>query len=448
MSAFAKCEFKKKFQEFNSLQDRIGSLRVRMIITGIAFKNSALLQSYEYEKLRKKDQSLLMFTVEAHYSQIKQARYKEGVPLRLLKTFFKTSDNQPNSDQNIGIQINSTAKNLKTRTIANDVLKTLTPEDVVALFYALNQSNKSAVINEKVFHGGDKNRNVLLSIYNELNYTKDIKTIWINYLEKNELWKTFKENYPDSLTSSLHLIAKGNIEKKILKTWTLLKKKNDGFRSIKLKKGKSQKIKKSEVKRTYVSDFSSIGNDRGASQPNTNEMAPENSKINENYRDVLGSVSNQNYSFDVRRNVIDEIGSIKSESKETNKTAKDSKKQSVEVREGAQYFRENILRIYNRTCCVSGSKIVAVLEAAHIKDHHESKNNDLRNGLCLRSDIHTLFDRGLLKIDTNYSIQLDDSIKDSEYGKLEGQKINLPDHEIDYPKKTYIKWKFDKFYDD
>ena len=123
---------------------------------------------------------------------------------------------------------------------------------------------------------------------------------------------------------------------------------------------------------------------------------------------------------------------------------KKPKTTSVEIRDGAQIFRDNVLRIYNFCCCVTGSKISAILEAAHIQDHSDSRNNDFRNGLCLRSDIHTLFDRDLLKIDTSYSIQLDESIKNSEYGNLAGRKINLPDQQIDWPSKSHIQWKFEK----
>ena len=93
---------------------------------------------------------------------------------------------------------------------------------------------------------------------------------------------------------------------------------------------------------------------------------------------------------------------------------------------------------------MSSCKVEAVLEAAHIQDHAESRNNDFNNGICLRRDIHTLFDRGLLKIDTNYVIVVDDSLAGSEYMMFDGQKIHLPQQQIDYPKKSLLEWKLRK----
>lgn len=117
---------------------------------------------------------------------------------------------------------------------------------------------------------------------------------------------------------------------------------------------------------------------------------------------------------------------------------------TIHVRDGAQNFRENILRLYSGRCCVSSCTVEAVLEAAHIQDHSESRNNDFNNGICLRRDIHTLFDRGLVTIDTNYVLIVDDSLPGSEYMIFDGQKIQLPEQQIDYSKKLLLEWKLKK----
>jgi len=43
---------------------------------------------------------------------------------------------------------------------------------------------------------------------------------------------------------------------------------------------------------------------------------------------------------------------------------------------------------------VNGDKIVPVLQAAHLRPVTLDGENRVDNGLLLRSDVHTLFDRG------------------------------------------------------
>jgi putative restriction endonuclease len=68
------------------------------------------------------------------------------------------------------------------------------------------------------------------------------------------------------------------------------------------------------------------------------------------------------------------------------------------VRLGQSAFKALVLDGYKRRCAITGGKIVPVLEAAHIRPVSETGENRVDNGLLLRSDIHTLFDRGYLGI--------------------------------------------------
>ena len=70
------------------------------------------------------------------------------------------------------------------------------------------------------------------------------------------------------------------------------------------------------------------------------------------------------------------------------------------LRRGQPAFRRNLLAAYEGRCCVSGWGPEAVLEAAHIEDHAKTGLNSLANGLLLRSDLHALFDEGLLRIES------------------------------------------------
>lgn len=62
-------------------------------------------------------------------------------------------------------------------------------------------------------------------------------------------------------------------------------------------------------------------------------------------------------------------------------------------------FRDALFERYGPQCCVSQCAVREALEAAHITPYLGEKSNDPRNGLVLRSDLHTLFDRYLLGID-------------------------------------------------
>jgi predicted restriction endonuclease len=74
------------------------------------------------------------------------------------------------------------------------------------------------------------------------------------------------------------------------------------------------------------------------------------------------------------------------------------------------------------------------LEAAHIVRYTEAGSQDVRNGLLLRADIHTLFDLGLLRIDPeSRKIVLDESIRATCYAEFEGRQLRGPAAEASRP---------------
>ena len=105
--------------------------------------------------------------------------------------------------------------------------------------------------------------------------------------------------------------------------------------------------------------------------------------------------------------------------------------QPQKVRSGQARFKFALLDAYEARCAVTGSSVEAFLEAAHIIPFSESMDNSVNNGILLRCDIHTLFDRGLLNINGNYLVELSDKFfelypDDIIYRGLHGQKISLP----------------------
>ena len=111
---------------------------------------------------------------------------------------------------------------------------------------------------------------------------------------------------------------------------------------------------------------------------------------------------------------------------------------SVLDRRGQPEFRRKLLVAYGGRCCVTGSMVEDVLEAAHIVPYATSGDNDTSNGLLLRSDIDTLFDLGLLNIRIDYQINLHDAPLTSEYNNLQSIAIKLPRDPLDLPCKARL----------
>lgn len=78
--------------------------------------------------------------------------------------------------------------------------------------------------------------------------------------------------------------------------------------------------------------------------------------------------------------------------------------QMVALRQGQPSFRKALMDAYERRCAITDCTIDDILEAAHISPYRGEHTNHVTNGLLLRADIHTLFDRGLIKVDRDYCV--------------------------------------------
>lgn len=110
-----------------------------------------------------------------------------------------------------------------------------------------------------------------------------------------------------------------------------------------------------------------------------------------------------------------------------------------------QSFQAVVLSAYHGCCAITGSKIRPALQAAHIRPVTVGGENRLDNGLLLRSDVHTMFDRGYLAVDPSYRLQVSPRLRD-DFGNGEqfyaqaGQVIALPARTVDRPKHDFLKW--------
>jgi putative restriction endonuclease len=118
---------------------------------------------------------------------------------------------------------------------------------------------------------------------------------------------------------------------------------------------------------------------------------------------------------------------------------------------GQSAFKAVVLDAYHRRCAISGTHIPPVLQAAHIRPVTAGGEHRLDNGLLLRSDIHTLFDRGYLGVDPRFRLRVSPRLRadfsngDQFYAKA-GQVIELPERRADRPSPQFLEWHLDEVF--
>src|SRR5207237_7267196 len=106
---------------------------------------------------------------------------------------------------------------------------------------------------------------------------------------------------------------------------------------------------------------------------------------------------------------------------------------------GQPQFRRKLISLYEGKCCVTGLAPEGVLEAAHIAPHANTGINASNNGLLLRSDLHILFDDGLLKINPEtFEVVIDQALKTTPYWELNGKRLRTT-RNGQYPKQEYLR---------
>ena len=97
------------------------------------------------------------------------------------------------------------------------------------------------------------------------------------------------------------------------------------------------------------------------------------------------------------------------------------------------------MNIYNNSCAVTEVTQKEVLEAAHIQGYVNEESNNVQNGICLRVDIHKLFDNGLLSIDSEYRVVVSSKLKSTEYQRINVKRIKLPTNKLHYPSSKALE---------
>jgi putative restriction endonuclease len=125
--------------------------------------------------------------------------------------------------------------------------------------------------------------------------------------------------------------------------------------------------------------------------------------------------------------------------------------QIILPRLGQGSFRVLVADAYHRRCAFTGSPVLHVLEAAHVRPVTADGPNDVRNGILFRQDVHTLFDRGYITVTPEYRAEVSHRIKDEfengkEYYSAHGRLISLPEEASLQPAGKFLSWHNENVY--
>jgi putative restriction endonuclease len=100
---------------------------------------------------------------------------------------------------------------------------------------------------------------------------------------------------------------------------------------------------------------------------------------------------------------------------------------SIVLRQGGAAFRASLIKAYGGRCAITDCDAIDALEAAHIVPYRGPQTDAVENGLLLRADLHTLFDRELIDIDPmSLRVLLSAALAKTAYAALEGRPLRIP----------------------
>lgn len=102
-------------------------------------------------------------------------------------------------------------------------------------------------------------------------------------------------------------------------------------------------------------------------------------------------------------------------------------------------FRHDVLTACQR-CIITNVTMPEVLEAAHIKPFKYNGEDTIANGFAMRTDIHTLFDTGHLRISDTGIVELSSRAR-MDYGATIPPRIVLPD----FTNREFIRWRWENY---
>jgi putative restriction endonuclease len=117
----------------------------------------------------------------------------------------------------------------------------------------------------------------------------------------------------------------------------------------------------------------------------------------------------------------------------------------IRPRLGQGAFRIIVTDNYDRRCAVTGERTLPALDAAHIRPYAEQGEHEPSNGLLLRRDIHSLFDRGYVTVTQSGHFEVSRRIRDEfengrDYYAMHGKTIRVPSRYELRPDLDALRW--------
>jgi putative restriction endonuclease len=114
-------------------------------------------------------------------------------------------------------------------------------------------------------------------------------------------------------------------------------------------------------------------------------------------------------------------------------------------------FRLVVVSAYSFTCCLTRHRLTTIsrgsmVDAAHIHQFADSRNNDPRNGIALSKNAHWMFDQGLWTITDEHTVRVAHQHFSEEHphgkalAEFDGATILLPDEVELRPDPVYLAW--------
>lgn len=118
---------------------------------------------------------------------------------------------------------------------------------------------------------------------------------------------------------------------------------------------------------------------------------------------------------------------------------------SVRPRLGQGLFSLAVRDAYDGACAVTHEHSAPVLDAAHIKPYGRGGEHLVNNGLLLRRDLHSLYDRGYVTVTADYVFRVGDRLREEfkngrTYYTLNGSTIAIPVNKLLQPSKELLEW--------
>ncbi len=117
----------------------------------------------------------------------------------------------------------------------------------------------------------------------------------------------------------------------------------------------------------------------------------------------------------------------------------------------ARFRIEVVVVAYKHTCALTGYRMTtldmeSIVDAAHIHEFSDSRNNDPRNGLALCKNAHWQFDRGLWSITDDYRVIvnrdkfIEEGVPGQKLANFDGHRLFLPGDPKYWPEPTHLAW--------